>query len=116
MADLYADRMVRCTDDAVRIRGYYFPWGTKVIPYGSITGLTRVAMGPATGRGRVWGTANPRYWAGLDVARPRKKVAFVLDVGKFVHPFMTPDDPDAFEAVVRSHATVTPTNGGAPLI
>ncbi|MGO8873757.1 MAG: hypothetical protein ACLQPH_20625 [Acidimicrobiales bacterium] len=38
----------------------------------------------------------------------------MLDLGRFVRPFVTPDDPDAFEAAVRGHAVVPaqPDEGG----
>jgi hypothetical protein len=116
VGDTYHDKMVECTESAVRIRSYYFPAGTKTIPYGQIRGVRRVAMGVATGRARIWGTANPRYWAGLDTARPTKKVGFILDLGRRVSPLLTPSDPDAFEAALRAHTTVTPTEGDAPII
>ena len=99
---------IECTSDAIKVRGYYFPWGTKRIPYGSIRSFRRVDIGAFTGKGRIWGTANPRYWAGLDPQRPKKKVGFVLDLGRFVHPFITPDRPDDVEAVIRDHTKLAP--------
>lgn len=108
MSDGYKDSRIECTDDALRIGAYYFPWGTKVVPYGAIKSLERVDLGPMTGRGRVWGTANPRYWANLDTRRPSKKVGFILGLGKFVSPLLTPDDPDAFESDLRQRAGLGP--------
>jgi hypothetical protein len=119
MSTGYADRWITCTPDAIWIRGYYFPWGTKRIPYGSIRSVRRVNMGALTGRGRIWGTSNPRYWASLDPRWPRKKTALVLDVGGRVQPFVTPDDPAAVEAAIREHANVEPTaadGGWGPVI
>jgi hypothetical protein len=110
MSALYRDRWIECTADAIRIRGYYFPWGTKHIPYSSIRAIRRVKMGAFTGRGRIWGTASPRYWASLDPRRPAKRTALILDTGRRVLPFITPDDPEAVEAAIRGHsaaATVT---------
>jgi hypothetical protein len=68
-------------------------------------------MTAARGKGRIWGTANPRYWASLDPQRPSKDVALVLDLGGMVHPFITPDDPDAVEAAIRRHAPAPPSTG-----
>ncbi len=104
MSTIYKDRWISCTSDAVTIRGYYFPWGTKHIAYASIRSVRRVATGALTGRGRIWGTANPRYWASLDPRRPTKQVALILDLGRRVRPFITPDDPDAVEAAIRDKA------------
>ena len=42
-SDLYKDRWIDCTADAVLIRGYYFPWGTKRIPYSAIREMGAVA-------------------------------------------------------------------------
>ncbi len=117
----YADRWIRCGPDGIAVRGYYFPWGTKHIAYGSVHGITRVALTPGRGRARIWGTANPGYWASLDPDRPHKETALVLDLGRRVKPFLTPDEPDAFEQVVRAHAGLGPTEttgsaGQAPLI
>ena len=102
------DRWIECTPDAVEIRVYYFPWGTKRIPYGSIRSVRRVDMGAFTGRARIWGTTNPHYWAHLDPRRPGKKMGLILDLGRFVRPFITPDDPDAVEAAIIERAKVGP--------
>ncbi|MGD0056172.1 MAG: hypothetical protein ABSC34_12145 [Acidimicrobiales bacterium] len=104
----YQDATVTCTDRAVELRGYYFPWGTKRIPYSSIRAVQRVEMGALRGRARIWGTANPGLWANYDPSRPKKKVALILDVGKRVSPFITPDDPDAVESTIRMRAQLGP--------
>ena len=104
--EAYRDRWVTCDDDEIRIRAYFFPWGTKRIPYGSIRDLRRVAMDVLHGRGRIWGTGNFGYWASLDPKRPSKSIAFILDIGRHVRPFLTPDDPDAFERAVRGHVSI----------
>ncbi len=100
----YRDRWIRCTPDELVIRGYYFPWGSKHIPYSSIRAVRRVQLGTPTGAGRIWGTANPRYWASLDPDRARKRAALVLDTGRRVRPLITPDDPDAVLEGIRAHA------------
>jgi hypothetical protein len=44
MDSQYRDRWIECSSDSIQIRGYYFPWGTKRIPYGSIRSVRRVEM------------------------------------------------------------------------
>lgn len=73
-------------------------------------------MGVVTGRARLWGSANPRYWASLDPKRPSKKVAFIVDSGHAVKAFVTPDDPDAFESALSSHANVEIERGSRGVI
>jgi hypothetical protein len=112
----YRDPRLELADDGLRIRGYYLPWGTKRITYNAIRSARRVTMGALTGRCRLWGTANPRYWAALDLTRPGKKVAFTLDLGRHVRPFITPDDPAAFESALAEHGVTVDHGGRAPII
>jgi hypothetical protein len=119
MGPTYSDRWITCTDDEIRVRGYYFPWGTKRIPYERIRAVRQVSLSALRGRGRIWGTANPRYWASLDPARPRKSVGLVLDIGQWVRPFLTPDEPPEVIEAIRRHTGIgeTDVGGGAgPLI
>ena len=71
MAD-YNDGNIECTANDLKIHGYYFPWGTKVVPYRSIKAVQRVDLGPLRGKLRIWGTGNMKYWANLDTKRPKK--------------------------------------------
>jgi hypothetical protein len=98
----YGDATVRCTVTGVRLRGYYPPWVPKNIPYTSIRSVRRVQIAALRGRARIWGSANPGLWANFDAARPRKKIALILN------PFITPDDPDAVESVIRERAKLGP--------
>jgi hypothetical protein len=114
VAVTYTDGWVTCAEDKIRVRGYYFPWGTKRIPYARIRAVRRVRLSAGRGRGRIWGTANPRYWASLDWKRPTKHLALVLDLGRRVHPFLTPEDSDAALEVIRRHVAVDVTDDDAP--
>ena len=113
MNALYKDRWIECTADAVLIRGYYFPWGTKRVPYDSIREVRRVSIGTFTGRGRIWGSTTLQYWASLDPSRPGKKKALILDTGHGILPFITPDDPDAVAAVISDHSSAPVVDGPA---
>jgi hypothetical protein len=99
----YADGRIECTVSEVRVRGYYFPWGTKRIPYSTIRSVEKFTMTALRGRGRIWGSGDLRHWANLDPQRTHKSVGFFLDVGRRIIPFVTPDDPDTFERVLGVH-------------
>ncbi len=117
MSAEYRDRCFECTPDHLVIRGYYFPWGTKRIPYDRIRAVRQVQLGLTSGGARLWGTANLRYWASLDPRRPSKRRGLVLDLGRAVRPLITPDDPNAVEACIRAHAGATiATTASAPVI
>ncbi len=107
MTDSYDDGRIVCDSDRLEIHSYYFPFGTKSVPYTRIKGLQRVEIkGLLSGKWRIWGTGNPRYWANLDTKRPTKKVGFVVDLGRKVSPIVTPDNPDAFESVLRDRVNL----------
>jgi hypothetical protein len=116
VTDEYRDRWIICTDSEVVIRAYYFPWGTKHVPYASIREVRRIDMGVLTGRSRIWGTANPRYWASLDPARRTKRAALVLDLGRLVKPFITPDDVDAVDSIIERHTGRSSSAGNASMM
>ena len=111
MTHAYDDGRIVCGPDRLEIHSYYFPFGTKSVPYVRIKGLQRFEItGVLSGKWRIWGTGNPRYWANLDTRRPTKAAGFVVDLGRKVTPIVTPDDPDAFESVLRERAHLGPGN------
>jgi hypothetical protein len=110
----YDDGVIKCDGEGVDIRGYYFPWGTKRVPYGQIKGLQRLEMSTLKGKWRIWGTGNFTLWANLDPKRPKKSVAFIIDNGHSVRPFITPDNPDAVESIIRERAGLGPATGSQP--
>lgn len=112
----YQDRSIGVSDDALTIRGYYLPGTVKHVPLIAIRSVRRVTMAGLRGRGRIWGTANPGYWANFDPGRSHKTVAFLVDAGKAVKPFVTPDDPEAFESALRERGIEVTDGGSAPLI
>lgn len=102
---VYNDGTIVCGADRLEIHSYYFPFGTKSVPYRKIQGLQRIQIkGVWSGKWRLWGTGNPHYWANLDVRRPKKTVGFVVDLGSRISPVVTPNDPDEFESVLRDRA------------
>ena len=102
---LYEDRWITCEPDRLIIRGYYFPVGSKVIAYRDIRSVTPITLSFMTGSWRIWGSSDLRHWWHLDPGRPHKQTALVLDVGKWVQPVITPDDPEQVAGIIaqRSH-------------
>ncbi|MBV8301787.1 MAG: hypothetical protein JOY68_07675 [Candidatus Dormibacteraeota bacterium] len=103
----YVDDEVSCGRTEVVIRWYY-PWGSKRIPYQAIRGVSEL---PLTGinkvrRWRLWGSGDFLHWWNLDLRRTGKTLALVIDVGRRVRPTITPDDPATAERVIKSHLVV----------
>lgn len=110
MSHLYQDSKIICDSEGISIRWYYFPFGTKRIPYTRLRSITQLEIGPWTGQWRIWGTGNPRYWLNLDSNRPNKTVALIFDIGKWVRPVLTPEDAPAFLRVLEEKTGLTPQN------
>lgn len=101
----YSDGRIKCDASGITI-GWYYLWGAKRVPYGSIKAVERL---PLTGvnairRWRIWGSGDFVHWWNLDPGRTRKKMALVLDTGHRIRPTITPDDPDAVERILDQRA------------
>jgi hypothetical protein len=108
---LYDDGRIVCTTEALIIRGYYFPWGSKKIPYNRIRGLDEFHLGPASGQWRIWGSGTLKYWFNLDPGRTRKTRGLILDLGGFVQPVITPDDVDQVQNIIEARITASKASG-----
>ena len=95
MPKLYEDSRIICDDEGITVRKYFFPLGDKRIAYDEIKWFDQLRIGALTGRYRIWGATDPRYWFHLDTTRPKKSKAIVIDKGEWVKAVITPDDPDA---------------------
>jgi hypothetical protein len=98
----YDDGLIACAADGLTIRRYGLFLRAKRIPYAQIRSVEEIGLGSMR-RWRLWGTTDPRRWFNLDLGRRHKQVAFIVDIGKPVTPVITPDDPQQFVAVLRSH-------------
>jgi hypothetical protein len=104
---LYEDAGLRLDEDEITIRHYYFPWaGPKRIAYGEVRQILTQPMSWLSGKGRLWGASDPRYWFPLDTHRPSKRILLVLDIGRRVRPCITPDDPDRVIELLRDRVPV----------
>ena len=65
MTILYEDKYIVCDDNALTINYYYFPVGSKRIPYNKINDIKQEKMTFWTGGSRIWG-GTWDYWLNLD--------------------------------------------------
>ncbi|WP_017306159.1 hypothetical protein [Spirulina subsalsa] len=91
MTILYEDEYIVCDDDAITIHYYYFPLGSKRIPYREIRKVETEPMTWWAGGLRIWG-GNLAYWFHLDPKRPWKEKLIIIDEGDWTKPVITPED------------------------
>jgi hypothetical protein len=101
---LYDDGRIACDETGLTI-GWYYLWGAKRIPYGSIRSVSRSGVR----KWRLWGSSDLVHWWNLDRGRPQKDVALVLDVGGRIRPTITPDDPETVERILAEHVSAAPS-------
>lgn len=99
---LYDDGRITCDEDGVVIHWYY-PWGSKRIPYRSIRANSIIDLAPVRGKWRLWGSGDLVHWYNLDGNRPKKASGIELDLGGRVRPCATLDDVEAVVAVLQAH-------------
>jgi hypothetical protein len=99
---LYSDDSMLIDESGITIHRYYFPLASgKRISYSEIRRVDVEQMNWVNGKGRVWGTADPRGWLPLDWRRHRKEKLLVFDLGRRVRPAVSPDDPRRVMSVLR---------------
>ncbi len=107
MAIHYQDKGIVLDDDGITIHWYYFPMGSKRIHWPQLRKVSVEKIGILTGKWRIWGTSDPRCWLPLDLSRPSKDRAIVLQLDSAVSPVVTPDDVDAVLRVIQDKTGLT---------
>jgi hypothetical protein len=102
MTVLYEDTYIVCDDDAITIHWYYFPIGSKRIPYSTIRQISQEPMTLWTGKGRMWGMGFSPHWFHADPRRAFKDRCIVVDDGNWIQSVVTPDDLDAVWRILQT--------------
>ena len=89
---LYRDDVVKLNDSQVVIRHYYWPFGSKRVPYTSIAGYHRRPLKAWHGQFRVHGIDQKGRWYSRDRHRGEKETAIDLSIGRRIRPVLTPHD------------------------
>ena len=96
------------TTTTVVIKHYTWLRRPRRIPRTDIRHIDTFETGLLSGRYRLVGISplRPRNWFSWERGRSdRSSVAVALDVGRFFHPTVTPDDPNAVVALLKASGT-----------
>lgn len=92
MSVIYEDKYVICDDDAITIKLYYFPVGSKRIAYNSIRSIKERNLAINAGKIRLWGMDFAPEWFHWDLERPQKSKCIVIDEGEWIKAAITPEN------------------------
>ena len=102
---LYADSLVEVTEDAILFKDYYFPTGSKRVPFSDIEAVTAAAPSWWNGKYRIQGTSDLRTWFPKDWHRPsRSEIFFAKMRGSRRRIGFTVETPAPVEAILRAKA------------
>ena len=102
MTPLYDDGRIECDEGGITVRWYY-PWGSRRIPYGQIRSTRTFDLNPVRGKWRIWGSGDFVHWYNLDGGRPNKRTGIEIDTGRRVRACITPDDTEAVSTIIEDH-------------
>jgi hypothetical protein len=74
----YSDALVEIGDDAIRLKGYYFPFGSKRVRFAEIAEVVVEKPTLINGKWRIWGSGNLRTWFPMDWKRPWRDTIFII--------------------------------------
>ncbi|MDY6785929.1 MAG: hypothetical protein SW833_25840 [Cyanobacteriota bacterium] len=106
MTILYEDQYLVCDDDAMTLHWYYFPIGSKRIPYSKIRSIQEEEMNLLTGKLRIWGMGLTPEWFHLDPQRPEKNKCIIIDDGEWARSVITPEEHDRVLQILRAKVLV----------
>ena len=106
-----SDRWITCTDDGVEITGLLLPVGHQAHSLRLDPGRAARRDDVVAGKGPDLGHRQPALLGQPRPPAADEEVGLILDLGQFVRPFITPDDPDAVDAAITQHIGVGPGDG-----
>lgn len=99
---LYADRLVRISDDSILLRDYYFPFGSKRIGFDEIASVNAREPRLLNGKYRIYGSGDLRTWFPPDWKRPTRDRIFIIHLRRQWHRVgFTVEDSRAVERILK---------------
>ena len=111
LQEKYLDKLVEISHESIRFRNYYFPFGSKLVPFSEVD---RVVVETPTlmAKWRIHGTADFKTWFPRDWRRPSRDRLFVmtLQTGRRRIAF-TVEDSDTVIRIFRDNGLLHEATG-----
>lgn len=75
---LYSDKLVEITQDSIRFRNYYFPFGSKRVAFKEVGGVAVTESVGIAEKWRIQGTMDFITWFPRDWRRPTRDRIYIL--------------------------------------
>lgn len=99
----YSDGLVELSAAGLRLRHYYFPFGSKLVKLPDIVRFEKLAPSLTTGQWRIWGTGDFTIYFPRDWRRPRRTCIFRLILAsQQMRIGFTVEDPERFTAAMQA--------------
>ena len=107
MNPLYSDRLVSLTDDALVLKRYYFPYGSRRVELDRVTRVRILRPSLMNGKWRLWGTGTFKIWFPLDLHRPERERVFVMELkGEWRQIGFTVENWEQFRDLLHEHESI----------
>eukprot|EP01027_Heterolobosea_sp_BB2_P027177 GEZU01042433.1.p2 GENE.GEZU01042433.1~~GEZU01042433.1.p2 ORF type:complete len:225 (-),score=56.82 GEZU01042433.1:162-776(-) len=103
---LYKDLYLELDQDKLRIKFYYFPFGSKVIPLTDIKDVRVRDTDYDWKQWCYWGMRFSRNWFHFDPTRTYKHHFVELDTGKWIIPAVSPDNHILFTQKLKKQIEI----------
>jgi hypothetical protein len=75
---IYEDKLLEITEAGLRLKLYYFPWGSRTVRFSEIDHVVVHKTTVATGAWRLWGSGDLHSWFACDMGRPQRPMIFLI--------------------------------------
>lgn len=97
-----SDSLVKITDEGICFNAYYFPFGSKFVPFSGIDAVTTARPSLLNSRWRFHGSGDFRIWFPRDWHRPSRSVIFFAHLrGSSRQIGFTVENAEAVEQILR---------------
>ena len=76
----YSDALVDINEQSIRLKNYYFPFGSRRVPFSEIIAVVVKEPTLLNGKWRRWGSGNLCTWFPPDLRRPWRDSIFIIQL------------------------------------
>jgi hypothetical protein len=108
---LYADALVEIDEEAIVLKRYVFPFGSRRVRFADVQRVTVETPRLLNGRWRLWGANSFRTWFPFDLRRPFREAIFFIEVSnRWTTIGFTAEDAKRVAGILRARGLIRSTD------